>query len=181
MSVFLKKTLVTLWRSQKEAMSLVMKLCFLGGGRASLPPSFILFAGPGARVQMETTSPLPRPHSTKAYPLFSHLLFRALTCLHPHVPAPSVCPLLIPQTVSSLSQLRPGGMHMGCIVCSQKDTHLQEAVQASKYILGYLGWEFQIPSTQSVVYNRVWAPDRHIPFTLWTPCSCPIAGPDRAP
>lgn len=51
-------------------MSPVMKLCFLGDDRASLPPTFILFAGRGARGQMKTTSPLPRPHSTKAYPLF---------------------------------------------------------------------------------------------------------------
>ena len=56
MSVFLKVMLVTLWRmSYKEAMSLVMRLCFLGGDRTSLrphhPPTILIsFVGPRARA-----------------------------------------------------------------------------------------------------------------------------------
>lgn len=35
---------------QKKGVSPVMRLCFLGGRGASLPPTFISFAGPEARV-----------------------------------------------------------------------------------------------------------------------------------
>lgn len=43
-------------------------------------------------------------------PFSPHLLwgFKAVTCLHPHVQTPSVCPILSPQIASFPSQLRPG-------------------------------------------------------------------------
>lgn len=37
-------------RQMKKGVSPVTRLCFLGGGGASLPPTFISFAGPEARI-----------------------------------------------------------------------------------------------------------------------------------
>lgn len=118
--------------------------------------------------------PSPHPQASilpRLTIFYSHLLFRALTPLHLHEQAPSICPFPIPQKATSWSQFRPGShclLSGGCFLaggCAGSEVHSRINNP-------------RVPGTELGLEFGAWVPGGQIPLVLWTSCSCPVGSPE---